>query len=268
MKKAFISVVLCSVLVPISVFAAGEEYEEVLYLKNGSVIHGTIIEQVPGVSYKIKTKSGDIFVFKADEVEKITKEAVTPAVEPAVAPAAEPAATPARPAARGAAGLRKGFYGFSTAGFYYQIHNTFDFPGSDSYSGGFAPIGASFGYSLGSVFFGGGFEYLFPVGDWAEYSDGLAAVFYETRFFFSPGSSLSPFASIAIGPHFLSGDPGVMASVGGGVDYRLSNDFGGYVELGYLGVLPEVYVSAPGWYDSWSYWIGHMGVRFGVATTF
>lgn len=49
-------------------------YEDVVYLKNGSVIHGMIIEQVPSVSLKIKTHDGNIFVYKIDEIEKITKE--------------------------------------------------------------------------------------------------------------------------------------------------------------------------------------------------
>lgn len=49
-------------------------YEEVVYLKNGSVIHGVIIEQIPNTSIKIKTYDGNIFAFKIDEIEKITKE--------------------------------------------------------------------------------------------------------------------------------------------------------------------------------------------------
>lgn len=47
---------------------------ETVYLKNGSVIKGEIIEQVPGQSLKVKTKDGNIFVYSVDEVEKITKE--------------------------------------------------------------------------------------------------------------------------------------------------------------------------------------------------
>lgn len=56
--------------------ASAEELQEVVYLKNGSVIRGTIVEQVPNQSLKIKTTDGNIFVFKIDEVEKITKEPV------------------------------------------------------------------------------------------------------------------------------------------------------------------------------------------------
>lgn len=50
--------------------------EEVVYLKNGSIIRGTIIEQIPNESLKIQTKDGNIFVYKSDEIEKLTKEAI------------------------------------------------------------------------------------------------------------------------------------------------------------------------------------------------
>jgi sRNA-binding regulator protein Hfq len=48
--------------------------EDVVYLKNGSIIRGLIIEQVPNQSIKIQTKDRNVFVFKYDEIEKITKE--------------------------------------------------------------------------------------------------------------------------------------------------------------------------------------------------
>lgn len=47
---------------------------DVVYLKNGSVIKGTIIEQIPNVSIKIKTKDGNVFVYKMEEIEKTTRE--------------------------------------------------------------------------------------------------------------------------------------------------------------------------------------------------
>jgi hypothetical protein len=50
------------------------EYIEVVYLKNGSIIRGVIIEQIPNVSLKIKTKDGNVFFYKMEDVEKITKE--------------------------------------------------------------------------------------------------------------------------------------------------------------------------------------------------
>jgi hypothetical protein len=53
---------------------AQQTQEDVVYLKNGSIIHGTIIENVIGVSIKIQTADRSIWVFKMDEIEKITKE--------------------------------------------------------------------------------------------------------------------------------------------------------------------------------------------------
>ena len=59
-----------------SLIFAQTNFEDVVYLKNGSVIRGMIIEQIPNVSIKIQTKSENVFVYKMDEVLKITKEEV------------------------------------------------------------------------------------------------------------------------------------------------------------------------------------------------
>jgi hypothetical protein len=53
--------------------SAQSNYEDVVYLKNGSIIHGMIIEQIPNESIKIKSGES-IFVFKMSEVEKTVKE--------------------------------------------------------------------------------------------------------------------------------------------------------------------------------------------------
>jgi hypothetical protein len=47
---------------------------DVLYLKNGSIIKGTITEMVPNQTIKIKMADGSLFVFKMEEVEKFVKE--------------------------------------------------------------------------------------------------------------------------------------------------------------------------------------------------
>ena len=51
-----------------------QTYQDVVYLKNGSIIRGTIIEQVPNVSIKIETSDRNVFVYKIDEIEKMAKE--------------------------------------------------------------------------------------------------------------------------------------------------------------------------------------------------
>jgi len=47
--------------------------DDIVFLKNGSVIHGTILEIIPSQTIKIQTADHNIFVFKMDEVEKISK---------------------------------------------------------------------------------------------------------------------------------------------------------------------------------------------------
>jgi len=63
-------------LIPVILFLSlllSEDYEDVIYLKNGSIIHGTIIEIKPNEYYKIKSDR-NIFIFKLEEIELIKKE--------------------------------------------------------------------------------------------------------------------------------------------------------------------------------------------------
>jgi hypothetical protein len=53
---------------------AQSSMDDVVYLKNGGVIRGIIVEQVPNQSLKIQTKDRNVFVFKFDEIEKISKD--------------------------------------------------------------------------------------------------------------------------------------------------------------------------------------------------
>jgi hypothetical protein len=74
--KIAIALVLCLVIslifaIPIS---AQTTQDDVVYLKNGGIIRGLIIEQIPGETIKIQTKDRSIFVYKFNEIEKITKE--------------------------------------------------------------------------------------------------------------------------------------------------------------------------------------------------
>ncbi|MDR0976593.1 MAG: hypothetical protein LBL78_02405 [Prevotellaceae bacterium] len=48
--------------------------QDVVYLKNGSIIKGIVLEQVPGQSLKIKTRDGSIFVYNMSDVTRIVKE--------------------------------------------------------------------------------------------------------------------------------------------------------------------------------------------------
>jgi TM2 domain-containing membrane protein YozV len=70
--KFIYSIALFTIL--ISSCYAQMNYKDVVYLKDGSVIKGIIIEQIPNVSLKIETSDGSIFVYKMEKIEKITKE--------------------------------------------------------------------------------------------------------------------------------------------------------------------------------------------------
>lgn len=52
---------------------AQNKTEDVVYLKNGSIIHGTVLEIIPNQSIKIQTADNNLFIFKMEEVDKITK---------------------------------------------------------------------------------------------------------------------------------------------------------------------------------------------------
>ncbi len=67
--------VVMAVLFLAAISVQAQNLQEVVYLKNGSVVRGVIIEQIPGSSLKIQTADGSIFAYKMEEVEKISKEA-------------------------------------------------------------------------------------------------------------------------------------------------------------------------------------------------
>lgn len=70
LKSLALSIML---LAPAALFAQSN-MQDAIYLKDGSIYKGVIIEQVPNVSYKIQSKDGNTYAVTVDEVEKITKE--------------------------------------------------------------------------------------------------------------------------------------------------------------------------------------------------
>ena len=56
--------------------ANAQNLTDVVYLKNGSIIKGIIVEQIPNESLKIETRDGNIFVYKISEIEKLTRETI------------------------------------------------------------------------------------------------------------------------------------------------------------------------------------------------
>lgn len=64
-------------LLGVSAFA--QTTQDIIFLKNGTVVKGSIIEQILGQSVKLKTASGDIISYKMDDVERFEKDATSKA---------------------------------------------------------------------------------------------------------------------------------------------------------------------------------------------
>ncbi len=73
-KNYWKSLCLISLLFVFSNIFAQTNLEDVIYLNNGSVIRGVILEQVINEYIKIQIIGGNILVFQMDEIEKIIKE--------------------------------------------------------------------------------------------------------------------------------------------------------------------------------------------------
>lgn len=70
--KNIITVTILLMISAVSLIA--QKSKDLLYLKNGSLIKGTLFE-IAEEQYKIKASDGSIFIFPAADVEKFTKEA-------------------------------------------------------------------------------------------------------------------------------------------------------------------------------------------------
>ena len=74
MQRFILLTCLTAFVVTSPVFA--QQMEDVVHLKNGGLVRGIIIEQIPGESLKIKTRDGNVFVYTMDEIAKMSKEPV------------------------------------------------------------------------------------------------------------------------------------------------------------------------------------------------
>jgi hypothetical protein len=76
MKNIFNKVSLTFAMLLVAYGAMAQSYfmQEVIYLNNGSIIKGLIVEEMPGKSYVIKTSDNNIVVCDYADVLKITRE--------------------------------------------------------------------------------------------------------------------------------------------------------------------------------------------------
>jgi hypothetical protein len=80
----FSLLLLCLICTALS---AQDNWEETIYLKNGSIYRGTVIEQIPGVSLNIETRDRNVIHINMADVERMTKTRIEPPIAPPPPPA-------------------------------------------------------------------------------------------------------------------------------------------------------------------------------------
>lgn len=145
-----------SLALSLSAAAFSQQAQDVVYLKNGTIIHGSILEFQPGGNVKVKNNVGDIFVYPADQVEKMSKESASGDGIRYTSAAASYSNSSS------SSSLIRGYRGFVDGGVY--AGRVFD----DGYVSTYTRIGftTTHGFQFNPhIFFGGGLGWQIQAGD-------------------------------------------------------------------------------------------------------
>jgi hypothetical protein len=204
--KKYLALLLFALITTVSF--GQSNYQDVVYLKNGSIIRGTIIEQVPNKSIKIETADRSVFVYQMDEIEKLTKEVIQGKSGGSLSNS----------------GLQSGYKGIVELG--YQI-------GTGDYGMDRLKLNIINGYQINPYFslgFGTGLRYYFD----AEAA--LIPLFADFRANFID-NKISPYLSLGVGYSFdaTNGFEGVgfLLNPTVGVSFKVSDKSAMNVGLGY-----------------------------------
>ena len=171
-----IKLTLLSIFLFTAIAANSQSYQDVVYLKNGSIVKGQIIEQIPTSSLKIEIAGGSIFVYQMTEIEKIIKEEIiTPPI-----------------AKRKRTAPKTGYKGFVDMGGGFPVSN----------GDGFFSVHISQGYQFNPFFYAGaglGIDYHFG------YSTICLPLFANGRVNFID-NPVSPFFDLKIGYSVYEGE--------------------------------------------------------------
>ena len=195
-------------------FAQGN-YQDVVYLKNGSIIRGIIIEQIPNRSIKIQTADGNIFVYQMSEIEKL-------AIEQRQGSRSN--STSNSPFHNTGTGLQSGYKGIVELG--YQI-------GTGDYGMDRLKLDVINGYQINPYFslgLGVGLRYYFDA------DDAVIPIFADFRANFID-NPISPYLSLGIGYSFDATNNfdglGFLLSPTIGVSFKISDKSALNVGIGY-----------------------------------
>lgn len=168
-----------------AVCATAQQSPQVVYLKNGTIIHGDVIEYQLGGIIKIKNVVGDVFVYQADEVERIMKKEVDATATSSRTPVLKGQGSPAR-----------GYRGFLDCGLSFGKVKAEGIEFSWDRFG----IMTSHGFQFNPhAFIGGGWGLQFKIDDEAGYLfDAILPFFVDFRFDLAD-KRVSPFFDIRSG---------------------------------------------------------------------
>lgn len=78
MKRLFSLLVLISAVAFFSYTASAQEYEDVIYKRNGSFVRGTVMGRGAGRTIQIQTRDGKVFAIDLDDISRIAREKAVP----------------------------------------------------------------------------------------------------------------------------------------------------------------------------------------------
>ncbi|NDV64520.1 hypothetical protein [Bacteroides sp. 224] len=226
MKKAVLLFVL---LLGANIYSFAQNYIDVLYLKDGSIIKGHVLEQIPDKTVKIQTYDGSVFVYNMDRVEKILK-------ENNYRRATKQEYAPKKSSLRG----YKGFVDFG----YAFMGGDYD----DWFNLNHFEVTTTHGYQFNNhIFVGGGMGYRYYT-DIEKHSVPIYANF-RANFL---KSKVSPFVDVRTGG--TVGDvEGGFATIGGGVRIGLAGRTALNLSLSYSYQSYDEYDFGWHYYDNWYY---------------
>ena len=219
MEKGLLKLLLAVIFVLSGAVANAGELQDVVYLNNGSIIRGTIVEQIPNKSMKVKTSDGSVFYCELSDVMKITKE------EPVGGTfhrsgnyvMTRHEVTQERKTVKLD---RTGYRGFADIGGGFGVGENGD---------GVFSISTSHGYQFNPYFFlGGGIGIDAHIG-WGYVS---VPIFVDSRLYFTSGKRVTPYFGVKLGFSPSEGD-GLYFNPMFGVSIGLNRKLAINVSLGY-----------------------------------
>lgn len=236
--KKYLALLLFALITTVSF--GQSNYQDVVYLKNGSIIKGTIIEQVPNKSIKIETADRSVFVYQMDEIEKLTKEVIQGKSGGSLSNS----------------GLQSGYKGIVELG--YQI-------GTGDYGMDRLKLNIINGYQINPYFslgFGTGLRYYFD----AEAA--LIPVFADFRANFM-NNKISPYLSLGVGYSFDATNDfegvGFLLNPTVGVSFKVSDKSAMNVGLGYEMQKMKFFYYDYYYYDEFTENSGAISINVGIS---